>query len=73
MVSGNFHSGNETGLQLSADKCSYLACGPTVEDATHKVGKHIQAAHGVRGFFKAFYKKPLALSAGRDASRDAHG
>jgi predicted small metal-binding protein len=40
--------------------CDYMACGQTEEETLQKLGKHIQAFHGERGFSKRFYGKALA-------------
>jgi predicted small metal-binding protein len=36
--------------------CDYRACSPSDEETVRKVGEHIQAFHGMKGFSKEFYK-----------------
>ncbi len=38
-------------------KCEFLACGKTEEEALRKLGQHVLAIHGVKGFSKEFYDK----------------
>jgi predicted small metal-binding protein len=35
--------------------CEFLACGKTEEEALNKLGQHVLAIHGVKGFSKEFY------------------
>ena len=37
--------------------CEFLACGETEEEALNKLGQHVLAIHGVKGFSKEFYNK----------------
>ena len=37
--------------------CEFLACGKTEEEALRKLGQHVLAIHGVKGFSKEFYNK----------------
>ena len=48
--------------------CEFLACGKTEEEALNKLGQHVLAIHGVKGFSKEFYNK--AQSAIREGSCD---
>ncbi|HUL31913.1 MAG TPA: DUF1059 domain-containing protein, partial [Thermodesulfobacteriota bacterium] len=48
--------------------CEFLACGETEEEALNKLGQHVLATHGVKGFSKEFYNK--ARSAIREGSCD---
>ncbi len=41
-------------------ECGYSVCAQTEEEAAQKIGEHIQAVHGVKGFSKEFYQKALA-------------
>ena len=38
-------------------ECNYSVCALTREEAIQKVGEHIQAVHGMRGFSREFYQK----------------
>jgi len=48
--------------------CEFSACGNTDEEALNKLGQHVLAIHGVKGFSKEFYNK--ARSAVREGSCD---
>jgi predicted small metal-binding protein len=37
--------------------CEFLACGKTGEEALRKLGQHVLAIHGAKGFSKEFYNK----------------
>ena len=37
--------------------CEFSACGKTEEEALNKLGQHVLAIHGVKGFSKEFYNK----------------
>jgi len=37
--------------------CEFLACGKTEEETLNKLGQHVLAIHGVKGFSKEFYNK----------------
>ena len=37
--------------------CEFLACGKTEEEALNKLGQHVLAIHGVKGFSKEFYNQ----------------
>ncbi len=41
-------------------KCDYSVCAQTEREAARKIGEHIQAVHGVKGFSKEFYQRALA-------------
>ncbi len=49
-------------------ECEFSACGNTEEEALSKLGQHVLAVHGVKGFSKEFYDK--ARSAIRERSCD---
>jgi predicted small metal-binding protein len=40
-------------------ECGYSSCGLTAEEAVQKIGEHIQAGHGTKGFSKEFYQKAI--------------
>jgi predicted small metal-binding protein len=48
--------------------CEFLACGKTEEETLGKLGQHVLAIHGIKGFSKEFYNK--ARSAIREGSCD---
>jgi predicted small metal-binding protein len=48
--------------------CEFSACGKTEEEALSRLGQHVLAIHGVKGFSKEFYDK--ARSAIREGSCD---
>jgi len=35
--------------------CEFTACGKTEEEALSRLGQHVLAIHGVKGFSKEFY------------------
>ena len=37
--------------------CAFSACGKTEEEALSKLGQHVLAIHGIKGFSKEFYDK----------------
>jgi predicted small metal-binding protein len=37
--------------------CDFKTCGETEEEVLSKVGQHVLAIHGSKGFSKEFYKK----------------
>ena len=37
--------------------CDFRVCTSSDEEALRKVGEHIQAFHGMRGFSKEFYER----------------
>ena len=46
-------------------ECEFLACGKTEEEALRKLGQHVLAIHGVKGFLREFYSKaPSAIREG---------
>ena len=46
-------------------ECEFLACGKTEEEALSKLGQHVLAIHGIKGFSKGFYNKArLAIHEG---------
>ena len=52
--------------------CEFLACGETEEETLNKLGQHVLAIHGVKGFSKEFYHKARsAIRDGTCADRDA--
>jgi predicted small metal-binding protein len=52
--------------------CEFLACGKTEEEALNKLGQHVLAIHGAKGFSKEFYNKARsAIREGDCADRDA--
>jgi predicted small metal-binding protein len=52
--------------------CEYLACGKTEDETLNKLGQHVLAIHGVKGFSKEFYNKARsAIREGDCANRDA--
>ena len=40
--------------------CQFMACGKTDEEALNKLGQHVLAIHGMKGFSKEFYNKALS-------------
>ena len=41
-------------------ECGYSVCAQTEQEVAQKIGEHIQARHGLKGFSKEFYQKALA-------------
>ena len=41
-------------------RCDYTVCAHTEQEATQRIGEHIQAVRGIRRFSKEFYQEALA-------------
>jgi predicted small metal-binding protein len=56
-------------------ECDYRVCASTDEETIRKVGEHIQAFHGMKGFSKEFYEKARAAvhSGSCEAPKDCSG